>query len=308
VATVALATLGLLAAPAAAAPPTSAPLRVAKVDGARIAYRVLNPEASGRPLVMICGYGLTMAEWDPRLLEGLARERTVLVYDNRGIGNSRGPVKGLTVGEMADDTIALIRSLGIERADLLGWSMGGYIAQRVAIKAPRLVGRLILASTDPGSPAAVEPAERVVRTLTEPAESEDALLPILFPPSRQASGGAWLAAIGRQPHLTGADFRTPAATMRQQAQAAGARWYGRGHGTYATLARIEAPTLVAYGADDVIVPPANARLLAHRIDKSKLLRVPDGGHAFLFQEPAAKARAFGAFLDVQEAPRSWIPV
>jgi pimeloyl-ACP methyl ester carboxylesterase len=298
-------TLAVLAAVALATPaaaqstpaPTSFPLQTAKVNGATIGYRDINPTAGGTPLVLICGYGLTMAEWDPTFVQTLAEGRRVIVFDNRGIGTSSGPVKGLTIATMARDTAGLIRSLGFKRVDVLGWSMGGYIAQTLALANPALVHRLVLASTDPGSPHALEPKKPVVQVLTNPNLTPTSLLPILFPPNQQAAGQAWYAAIGTQPNLSSTDFATPSATMAAQEAANATRWYGRGDGTYARLPKLKAPTWIGYGAQDVVVPPGNARLLARRIPNATAHRFPDAGHAFLFQEPAAKAGLMAAFLD-----------
>lgn len=288
-----------LLAPAAAnaAPPTATPLQTVEVDGAALGYRDLNPQAGGRPLVLIAGFGVTMAEWDPAFVERLSQGRRTIVFDNRGIGTSSGSVKGLTVQRMAGDTAGLIRALKLGTADVLGWSMGGYIAQQLALDAPRLVDRLVLASTDPGSPKAVPATKRVLKVLTAPGGQPDALLPILFPADQQAAGQAWMAAIGEQPDLTAADFATPGPTMAAQERAAGPRWFGRGLGTYARLGQIEAPTLVAFGRDDVVVPPRNAAILASRIPNATKRGFADTGHAFLFQRPTAKAALLARFLD-----------
>jgi pimeloyl-ACP methyl ester carboxylesterase len=288
-----------VAAPAAAQAPTAAPLQTAQVNGAGIGYRVLNPGATGRPLLLIAGYGVTMAEWDPAFVEGLARGRRVVLFDNRGIGTSSGPTKGLTIARMADDADALIAALRLRRVDVLGWSLGGYVAQRLALDAPKRVGRLILASANPGSPKAIQPSARVVGVLTSASASATSLLPVLFPPSQQAAGQAWLTAISAQPDLTAADFATPPATMSEQELAAGPRWYGRGDGTYRELPRLRARTLVAYGTEDVVVPPANAKLLLRRLPNATALRVPDAGHAFLFQQPAQTAAVFARFLNAR---------
>ncbi len=289
----------VLAAPAGAAvqPPTTYPLKSVSVNGATLGYRIVNPQAEGRALVLIPGYGVTAAEWDPQLVQTLAQGRRVVVYDNRGLGNSTGPVARLTVATMARDAAGLIRALKLGRPDVLGWSMGGYIGQRLAIDRPQLVHRLILASSDPGSPRAIEPDQATIAVLTNASATPTSLLPVLFPADRLADGQAWMAAIGAQPGLTAADFATPAATMREQNAATGPRWYRRGRGTYAQLSRVKARTLIAFGAEDVVVPPGNARLLARRIQRATTLRFADAGHAFLFQRPVAKARAFAAFLD-----------
>jgi pimeloyl-ACP methyl ester carboxylesterase len=292
----ALAALAVAAPLAGAQAPTPAPLKTAAVNGASLGYRVLNPQAKGTPLVLIAGYGVTMAEWDPAFVARLAQGRRVVLFDNRGIGNSTGPVNGLTIAKMAADTVGLIKALHLAKPDVLGWSMGGYIAQKVALDAPGRVHRLILASADPGSPKATQPSQAVIDVLTSPSASATSLLPVLFPADQQAAGNAWLAAISAQPGLTAADFATPGATMSEQALAAGPRWYGRGDGTYRQLSRLKARTLVAYGAEDVVVPPANAKLLLRRLPHATGMKVANAGHAFLFQSPTARAAAFARFL------------
>ncbi len=290
------------AAPAAAqetAPeavaPTSFPVQTVTVRGATLGYRDINPDAPGTPLVIINGYGFTMAEWHPTFIMTLAQNRRIIMFDNRGIGRSSGSVRGLTIGSMAKDTAGLIRALRLGRPDVLGYSMGGYIAEELAIRFPKLVNRLVLAASDPGSRHAIQPTKRVLDVLTNPNTTPTGLLPIMFPPNQQAAGQAWLNAIAAQPNLTGADFDTPAATMAAQERANGPLWYR--HGAYARLGRITAPTLVAHGTDDVIVPPGNARILARRIRNAQRLTVPDAGHGFLFQDPAVRAQAVAAFLD-----------
>jgi pimeloyl-ACP methyl ester carboxylesterase len=287
----------LVAGAVAKGPPTLSPLRTAAIDGARIAYRDLNPSVEGTPLVLIIGYGSTMTEWDPTFIGRLAEHRRVIMFDNRGIGNSIGSIRGLTVRRMADDAAGLIGALRLGRIDLLGWSMGGFIAQQLALDSPRLIRRLILASTDPGSTHTMPGKPAVIDLLTNPSSTPSQKLPILFPADQQTAASAWLHAVGSQPGITAADFASPAPTVAAQKTATTAGWLGRGQGTYALLPRIRAPTLVAYGAEDVIVPPANAQLLLKRIPHAIGMRVPDAGHAFLFQEPTKTATAFADFLD-----------
>jgi pimeloyl-ACP methyl ester carboxylesterase len=291
-------TVGVLAAVAGAKSTSTSPrLRTAAVDGARIGYRELNPSARGRPLLLIIGYGSTMAEWDPTFVHRLAEHRRLILFDNRGMGNSTGSTRGLTVRTMARDAAGLIGILKLGQTDVLGWSMGGFIAQQLALADPSLVRRLILASTDPGSPHAIPGKPAVIGVLTNPDSTPSEKLPILFPADRQGAGDTWLQAVGSQPGITAADFATPAATLAAQTGATTTGWLKHGEGTYAELPHLQAPTLVAYGTQDVIVPPANAQLLITRIPHARGMRVRDAGHAFLFQQPAATAAAFANFLN-----------
>jgi pimeloyl-ACP methyl ester carboxylesterase len=180
--------------------------------------------------------------------------------------------------------------------------MGGFIAQELTLDHPALVRRLILASTDPGSPHTVPGKEAVIDLLTDPKSTPTQLLPILFPASAQTAAKAWLIAVATQPGITGADFAVPAAALAAQKTATTSDWLTAGMGTYARLPGLIAPTLVSYGTDDVIVPPVNARLLLTRIPHAVGLRISNAGHAFLFQDPVKIAADFVRFLDSAKAP------
>jgi pimeloyl-ACP methyl ester carboxylesterase len=269
------------------------PYRFAEVPGAKLGYRTAG---SGRPLVLIAGFGLTAAEWDPALITRLAAKRRVIVFDNRGAGTSGGSVAGLTIRRMAADTAHLIEALKLRRPDVLGWSMGGYIAQELALRHPRRVRRLVLAGTDPGGTQAVQPKAAVNAILENPDTTPDQLLPILFPPGRQAAGGAWFGRIAAQPGLLPESLTVSPATIRAQTKACGPRWAARGRGTWSRLPGLDLPVLVADGTDDVVVPPANSRKLARRIPGAKLRLYPGAGHAFLIQDRARFAAAVHRFL------------
>lgn len=128
----------------------SAPARIAHTRLGAIGYRVVG---SGPPLVLIMGYGWTMAGWDPRLVHSLARHNRVVMFDNSGVGRTQELPPPLTVDAMADQTSALIDTLGLGRTDVLGWSMGGMIAQALAVLHPAQVRRLVLCATYPGTGA-----------------------------------------------------------------------------------------------------------------------------------------------------------
>src|SRR5512133_2281366 len=130
-----------LAAPASAQQPFEpSPIQHVEVNGANLGYRTVG---TGPPLVMIMGFSGTMAEWDPALIADLATQHTVVLFDNRGIATSLpSPVRGLTIAKMADDTAGLIDALGLGRPDVLGWSMGGNIAEMLVQRHPDKVNRL----------------------------------------------------------------------------------------------------------------------------------------------------------------------
>lgn len=272
------------------------PVRYVRLGGDRFGYRTVG---KGRPLVLVIGFGATMPVWDPEFVVALAEHRRVIVFDNRGMGESQdASFKNLTIAKMARDTARLIRKLipKRKRADVLGWSMGGYIAQELALRHPKQVRRLVLAASDPGSPHAVEPKPWVLKILNDPNSSEEDLLKILFPPDQIQRGEAWYARI---PTWPGLDFERAFAepAFEAQVKACGRPWYGRGRGTFSRLGKIRARTLVAVGNRDVVEPPRNSRMLARRIPNARLAVYPDAGHGFLAQMPRRFAGRVVRFLD-----------
>ena len=292
--------IGVLAGAPVAADPTSVlaqPVRFVEVTGATLGYRVAG---EGTPLVLIAGSSNTMAEWDPRLLDTLARSHRVIIFDNRGAGTSTGSVDHLTISLMAHDTEQLIAKLTRGRADVLGWSMGGFIAQKLAIAYPHRVHRLVLASTDCGGVGTEPPTPRALRILIDPDATQEERLSILFPKDQLAAGAAWGEAIGAAYAASGYQpenaFTVSAETAAAQTRAAGPLWLRRGGGTCAHLDRIAQPTLIAAGRRDVIVPVVNHLALKEGITGSKALVYADAGHAFLFQPALGFAREVSRFL------------
>jgi pimeloyl-ACP methyl ester carboxylesterase len=269
-----------------------------RVGGVELGYRVAGPP-DARPLLLIMGFSGTMAEWDPALVRGLARTRRVIAFDNRGMGTSSWkPGVQLTISKMADDTWRLIRALGLQRADVLGWSMGGNIAQQLVLRHPEVVRRLVLAATDPGSPHAILPTGAAAALLNSPGASIDELVSLIFPssPSGLSASRRYLAAVESQPGIRGGWFRAPNAVVAEQILAEGTRWLAPGRGAYVGLPRVQTPTLVLDGAEDLLEPPQNSHLLASRIPGARLTIYPGAGHAFLFQYHARVARQILAFL------------
>jgi pimeloyl-ACP methyl ester carboxylesterase len=292
-----LATLAIPLLPAASSAGAASQPSVVKhvrVNGVGIGYRIVG---KGRPLVLIPGYGFTMAEWDPELVGALSKQHRVVLFDNRGAGTSSWqPRKRLTIALMASDTAALIRALRLGRPDVLGWSMGGYIAQDLALRHPRLVRRLVLASTDFGGGKAKQPTSKVIAELS--SGNRRILMHLLFPTAPGAAR-AWRERIHAQAvrlHLPPSDFNIRGAVITQQVLAAGVGWESPGHGSYMRLPRLRSPSLVAAGNEDVVVPWPNPRRLMQRIRGSVLLLYAGAGHAFLFQNPLAVAAQFNSFL------------
>jgi pimeloyl-ACP methyl ester carboxylesterase len=257
----------------------SAPVRIVHTRLGAVGYRVVG---SGPPLVLIMGYAGTMEVWDPRLVHALARHNRVVMFDNAGIGRTQ-PLPGertaaLTIDAMADQTSALIEALGLGRPDVLGWSMGGMIAQALAVLHPAQVRRLVLCATFPGTGTVV--ASQAARQAGS-----------LFPANQASAYNAFTAAISEYPAAPAASSLTKVA----QASAVASWWDGNDAAGRKT-ARISVPTLIADGTDDQLDPVANDHALARLIPRARLVLYPDAGHGFLFQEGQRFTSLIESFL------------
>lgn len=287
--------LGLAALLAGCGQSTAQPFRaqvhVTQVGHTRIAWY---ERGQGPPLAMLIGTGSTMAEWDPALLRLLARGHRLILFDYPGVGMS-GPWNGRSFDSLADATAGLMTAIHLPNADVLGWSMGGFVAQRLAIDHPQRVSHLILAGTNPGGSRTVLGTRKAQAIDSEPDPSEADILRELYPRGQQAEGRRFLRRLelasqsGEIPN----DFHVAATTTHRQV-AAEDPWL-RSSRNYRQLATIAAPTLAAAGARDPVVPPINLRRIAARLPWAKL-RVFPGAHAFLFQERHPFTRAVDRFL------------
>jgi pimeloyl-ACP methyl ester carboxylesterase len=250
--------------------------RFIDVGGVRVAMRSFG---AGPPLVLLKRFRGTMDNWDPALVTSLASERCVFVFDSVGVGESAGRVPP-TVEAMADFAIAVMAALELESSDVLGWSIGGFVGQVLAVKQSHLVRRLVLAATTAaaGTPEVVWSPEWL-KTASHPQPSVE-LAMSLFYTQTQSSRTAGAASFARMPYPP-ASF-VSAAAMVAQSQAI-ARFANDDDGWYARLRDIKAPTLVASGDQDGLFPAVGSAVLAREIQGSQLAIYPDSGHGFLFQ-------------------------
>ena len=245
----------------------------------------------GHPLLMIRGLGSNADHWYSQL-PALADRYRVITFDNRGIGRSSDPGGPFSVAMMADDTLGLMNALGLERPHVFGLSMGGMIAQELAIANPGRVGGLVLACTHAGGESQVRPAASVLDLFLEMVhvaspEAKAAAAPTLFDPDNLAQRpelAREYAQISLK-HPAGVEILT-----RQ--------WHAvQGHGTCGRLFRIQSPALVLTGKADVLIPPGNSEILARCIKGARLALVPGGGHQILVEQPEACNRIVLEFLD-----------
>jgi pimeloyl-ACP methyl ester carboxylesterase len=264
-------------------------LATIQVDGARIAYRRVG---NGRPLLVLNGFAATSADWDPSLIAGLASSNELILLDNRGIGSSTYDGTPFDIARLADDSAQVIETLGFERASVLGWSMGGFIAQTLALQDPNRVNKLILLSTDPGGTDADLPSTAVwshlIDTSGTPHEQAQRLLSLLFPSDVAESFYRQFGDI-----VAAARARLSPDLVNRQAAAMDA-WHRSGIGS--RLREINARVLIATGTEDVVIPPSNALKLANAIPSAWLAQFPGGGHAFMAQYPRPLADLINCFL------------
>lgn len=276
---------------AAAAPVSviTAPIRSVHAGQGTIGYRSVG---QGRPLVLIMGLSGTMDSWEPSFVDALAAHRRVITFDNEGIGKTTLGPGTLTVRRMGRDVASLITALHLKQADVLGWSLGGMIAQALAHDRPELVRRLVLCATAPGDGTATPPAPDIAAQLSGSAANAADLLGLLFPPGRDADTQAFIAALLSYPNV-----RTVAPDAVTKAQlAASSRWIRGKDPAGRPLGRIKLPVLVGGGALDVLLPVANDRRLASAIPRARLRVYAAAAHGFLFQEQHAFVPEITRFL------------
>ncbi len=242
-------------------------------------------------MILINGYAATKDDWDPAFLTGLSSSSWIVCPDNRGMGESPPVIDGLTVGTMAEDVIGLMKALKIERCDVVGWSMGGFVAQEVAARVPAHVGKLVLLSTDHGGASAVTAEPDVWGRLIDhegtPREQARRILWLLFPP---AVAGDMDARFGELVAQARAALSTAALDAQEQAIEL---WHAEPAG--ARLASIIAPALIAAGTEDVVIPVVNSDRLADAL-RAPLELFAGCGHAFTAQAPSKLAGLINSWL------------
>lgn len=271
-------------------------IRYAQVGDVKLAYYT---RGQGRPLVMINGFVSTMSLWDPLLLAELSKNRQLILFDNRGVGLSTDTVENkTTIPQMADDAAGLIKSLGLQKPDVLGWSMGARITQQLLIRHPDLVNKAVLAAPNPGGRHNIPADKAVEDKLNNPDLPDEQKLSLLVPPGpdglkiAQAIYGRIQAAAkaGSAPD----DFTVSKETTLRQDRARTTLW-SADEQNYNSLKNIKNSVLVTDGRDDVIDKPENALIIASQIPFSWLAFF-QGGHAFLFQDYKRFAQTVDAFL------------
>jgi pimeloyl-ACP methyl ester carboxylesterase len=281
----------LLTAPAAAARATGAaiaPTQTARIGKQKIGYRSIG---RGRPVVFIQGLAGTVDGWPPSFLDRVAASgHRVVVFDNEGVGRSTLRAGPLTIRRMAQDTAGLVKALRLKRPDVVGWSMGGMIAQSYAVRYPKRLRKLVLLATAPGDGKATFPDAEAQKTLA--SGDAAALLGELFPADQIEARDRYISDILQRFDFNG--IAPPSVVLAQLG--ASATWITGGDPDGAKVGRLKAHVLVGGGELDGLLPIANERHLAELIPHAKLVTYPDAAHGFFFQEDADFLPRLTAFL------------
>jgi pimeloyl-ACP methyl ester carboxylesterase len=254
------------------------PTQYVETKGIRFAYRRWG-KPNDVPLVFLNYFSGNLDDWDPKVSDGLAAEYEVILFDNAGVASSAGQTPG-TVAEMTGDALTFCDTLGLKKFNIVGFSLGGMIAQQMALDHPDRVNRIILLGTGPRGGEGMTFTEL---SADEQADPEQFLLGAFFSPSdaSQAAGRAYLKRLAART----TDRDRPVSPKTAEAQLRAIREWGAvpSRDRYASLLKIKQPTLILHGTKDIVVQPINAFILSQHLPNAQLIMYSDSSHGAQYQ-------------------------
>jgi pimeloyl-ACP methyl ester carboxylesterase len=265
------------------------PAKKVHVGDIDIAYKVFG---KGDPYLLISGSGLVMDAWDPSILTDLSSNHTVIIFDNRGVGNTTAGDKPFSIVQFANDTAGLLDALKIQKADVLGFSMASFIAQELALLHPEKVKRLVLYGASCGGKENIPQSPEVVKILSNivnnRSQDQEKALSVSYP----------LSWIRSHPNITfphSKEIISPD-TLKKQFNIVESWFATNWSGVCGQLSKISVPTLVITGTEDIAAPAANSLIIAQKIPGSWLVQIKGAGHGLMYQYPDKLSKVLRTFL------------
>ncbi|MFZ4412431.1 MAG: alpha/beta fold hydrolase [Bacteroidales bacterium] len=258
----------------------------AEITNARIAYKTYG---EGEPLIMCIGYASNMDLWSTKAIEILQQKFKVIVFDYRGMGYSTNTNSEISINSMAEDVNELLIALNINKAHVLGWSMGGFVAQIFALHHSEKVDKLVLYATNCGDTIAKDPSQEIIDILSNPSSTPLELIGCLFPDEWMASHPEPWKSLpnAKEPHNS--------STIGLQ-YAAVQKWLLPGGGSAGLLNQLKMPVLLICGDKDKVAPCENSTILSNLISSATFIKVNNSGHGLMYQLPETFSNYVLTFL------------
>jgi len=274
------------------------PAKKVHVGDIDIAYKVFG---KGDPVLLISGSGSVMDAWNPTILRDLSSNHTVVIFDNRGVGNTTTGTKPFSIIQFANDTAGLLDALKIQKADVLGFSMGTFIAQQLTLLHPEKVNRLVLYAASCGGKENIPQSPEVVKILSDFAynrpQDVGKFLSVTFPLS-------WIKSHAKNISIPQSKEIVLPDTKKQQFNIVEDWFAPNWSGVCNQLSKVTIPTLVVTGTQDIAVPAANSLIIAQKIPGAWLVQIKGAGHGLMYQYPEKLSTVLQTFLTTTTIPAS----
>jgi pimeloyl-ACP methyl ester carboxylesterase len=269
----------------------SIPMQKVRVGDIDIAYKQIG---QGPSVLLISGSGNVMDVWPTHFLQELSKDHKVIIFDNRGVGNTSAGTKQFSIDQFANDTAGLIDALKIHEVDVLGFSMGSFVAQQLVLNHPEKVNRLILYGASCGGAESVPQSPQVAQTLSDfvnnKTTDEDSFLEVTFPPQWIKNNPSFLEAIPKSPEIILSSIVKKQFDLNEE-------WLSKNWtGVCDRLKNMTKPSLIITGTEDVAVPFSNSLVLVEKIPGAWLVQIKDAGHGLMYQYPETFTTVIETFL------------